>query len=256
MDCIHAVKFRHSALNHLKSVESLTKAFAGQDAVVSTIGSYHLDDQRAMIDAVVAAGVSRFLPSEYGHDTRRLDGVLGAMLAGKAAIADYAAEQAKTHPAFTWTTLGNVDAGIFGVNLKDKTTALYESGDTLMTVSTTAFIGRAVAAVLQHEAETANRHLDVFEFRVSQNMVLKVFEEETGAKFAVSHRDMAAVDSEVKAKFAKGDYSIFVDALLVHNFCDGASAGLKNEHSANGLLGLETNTLREMVREYIRTRSS
>jgi uncharacterized protein YbjT (DUF2867 family) len=51
------------------SLESLTQALKGQDAVVSAVGPEGLLAQALIFDAAVAAGVKRFIPSEYGCDT-------------------------------------------------------------------------------------------------------------------------------------------------------------------------------------------
>lgn len=51
------------------SIESLTSALAGIDAVVSTVGAPGLKSQGNVIEAAVRAGVKRFIPSEYGCDT-------------------------------------------------------------------------------------------------------------------------------------------------------------------------------------------
>jgi hypothetical protein len=48
---------------------ALEKAFSGQDAVVSTIATFSVAEQKIAIDAAVASNVKRFLPSEYGGDT-------------------------------------------------------------------------------------------------------------------------------------------------------------------------------------------
>jgi uncharacterized protein YbjT (DUF2867 family) len=50
------------------SHESLTNAFKGQDAVISLVGGAALGEQKKLIDAAIAAGVKRFLPSEYGSN--------------------------------------------------------------------------------------------------------------------------------------------------------------------------------------------
>lgn len=47
---------------------SLIKDFAGQDAVISTVGSEAVASQTRYIDAAIAAGVKRFIPSEFGSD--------------------------------------------------------------------------------------------------------------------------------------------------------------------------------------------
>jgi hypothetical protein len=62
-------------------------------------------NQVPFIDAAVAAGVKRFIPAEWGHDTRpgKLSGPLADMLSGKTKAGDYLIEKAKAHPDFTWT---------------------------------------------------------------------------------------------------------------------------------------------------------
>lgn len=51
------------------SHDSLVSALQGQDAVVSAIAGHALLDQIKVIDAAIAAGVKRFIPSEFGSDT-------------------------------------------------------------------------------------------------------------------------------------------------------------------------------------------
>jgi uncharacterized protein YbjT (DUF2867 family) len=50
------------------SIDWLKSALAGQDAVVFTVGTPGLAGQTTLVDAAIAAGVGRFLPSEYGVD--------------------------------------------------------------------------------------------------------------------------------------------------------------------------------------------
>lgn len=51
-------------------MDSLAAAFKGQDAVLSLVGGMALGDQNKLIDASIAAGVKRFIPSEFGSDTQ------------------------------------------------------------------------------------------------------------------------------------------------------------------------------------------
>lgn len=48
----------------------LLDAFRGQDAVISAIANAHTLLQKRMADAALKAGVQRFVPSEFGSDTR------------------------------------------------------------------------------------------------------------------------------------------------------------------------------------------
>ena len=51
-----------------KSVDELKDALNGVEVVVSTLATLAIDTQKPLIDASVAAGVKRFLPSEFGSD--------------------------------------------------------------------------------------------------------------------------------------------------------------------------------------------
>jgi hypothetical protein len=59
------IRVRHSDY----TLPSLIEVFKGQDAVLSLISTVDVSQQETIIDAAVAAGVKRFLPSEFGSDT-------------------------------------------------------------------------------------------------------------------------------------------------------------------------------------------
>ena len=86
--------------------DSLVEAFRGQDAVVSTIATSNLTDQKLIIDAAAAAGVKRFIPSEFGWDT---SGDIGLEVAPctsmKVDIVKYLRE--KESSRMTWTSVVN-----------------------------------------------------------------------------------------------------------------------------------------------------
>lgn len=51
--------------------DELLEALKGQDVVISTISKAAADvQQKAIIDSAIKAGVKRFIPSEFGSDTR------------------------------------------------------------------------------------------------------------------------------------------------------------------------------------------
>lgn len=70
------------------------------------MGAPGVGAQKLAVDAAVEVGVKRFIPSEFGINTRRVrDKPIGKILAGKIAIVDYLQEKAKENPDFTWTGL-------------------------------------------------------------------------------------------------------------------------------------------------------
>jgi hypothetical protein len=88
------------------SFDALKAAFQGQDVVVSVVGTTAIGDQKTAIDAAAAAGVKRFIPSEFGVNTRKVRGTsIGKILTGKIAVVDYLEEKARGVEGFTWTGL-------------------------------------------------------------------------------------------------------------------------------------------------------
>ena len=81
----------------------LLEAFTGKDAIISTIATAAVDIQKRMIDAAVKAGVRRFVPSEFGSDTRNEPGyrILPQYFAGKCETVDYL--KGKEQEGLTWT---------------------------------------------------------------------------------------------------------------------------------------------------------
>jgi hypothetical protein len=91
-----------------ESVDSLKEALHGHDAVVSAAATPAVGKQYPIIDAAVAAGVSRFIPSEFGINTRTVQHEgLKTILSGKIQVLDYLVEKSKENPSFTWTGVAN-----------------------------------------------------------------------------------------------------------------------------------------------------
>lgn len=90
----------------LSSNKDLVEALTGQDVVVSALAHTAASLQRAVIDASISAHVQRFIPSEYGMNTRKF-GVskLAVMLKEKVDIMDYLIELSKKYEWFSWTGL-------------------------------------------------------------------------------------------------------------------------------------------------------
>lgn len=93
------------------------------------------------------------------------------------------------------------------------------------------------------------------EFDVTQNELLKLFEEETGSKFAVSHKtaEEAGKEGEAKLAIAGPDGTFpFEEFLQKYWFSDSHSHAYKESDKANSILQLPKTDLRDVIREYIR----
>ena len=92
------------------SLDDLTRALDGQDAVVCVVGVAGIPHQKVILDAAEAAGVRRFVLNDFGWgpDFRGLP-EFDAIKAGRTESWDYAETKAAANPGFTYTgvTTGN-----------------------------------------------------------------------------------------------------------------------------------------------------
>ena len=90
---------------NFESQASLEAALKGQDGVISTVGTTGLAGQKTLVDAAVAAGVKRFLPSEFGSDTRdpKTYEVIGSLFKSKIAVVDYL--KTKENTPMSWSAI-------------------------------------------------------------------------------------------------------------------------------------------------------
>ncbi|KAM7191709.1 hypothetical protein V8F20_009186 [Naviculisporaceae sp. PSN 640] len=238
------------------SLDALKEAFTGKDAVVSVVGAPGLGAQKLAVDAALEVGVKRFIPSEFGINTRRVrDKPIGKILTGKIAIVDYLQEKAKENPTFTWTglTTGLFIDGVFkgysGINLQDKTAVIVDSGNEKFQASRKAHIGKAVAAILNHPEETANKYIGTASFNISQNELVAIIEELIGEKLSIIHESSADLQKAGEEKLAQGDFRAFVDFLRAHLHGDGAGNALTD--AANEILGLPFEDPKEVIRSFL-----
>ncbi|KAI1770309.1 NAD(P)-binding protein [Hypoxylon cercidicola] len=242
-----------------QSVESLTSALEGQDAVVSTIATVAVGNQTPLVDAAVSAKVRRFIPSEFGINTRVVGGTaIGSILQGKVKTLDYIIGKSQENPWFTWTGISSglffdwgLRVGSVGFDKRTKTATIYDSGDEPVQASNLPFLGRVVAAILSQPEKTANQYLSVASFNPSQNQILKIVEAKTGEKWKVEHASTAEQEKIGVEKLSKGDYSAFSNLLRSRIYADGAKLAVGGENSAVGLLGLQEEDLAASVEEWL-----
>ncbi|KAK3071389.1 hypothetical protein LTR53_008700 [Teratosphaeriaceae sp. CCFEE 6253] len=146
-----------------EDVESLTKELQGQDALVSTIGFGGASYQKNLLDASIAAGVKRFLPSEFGCDLENEKAAALPIFAPKVEVESYAKEKVKdTSTSYTsvytnaFLDWGLVNHGLL-LDLPGKKIQLIDGGETPFTATPLDFIARGVVAILRNLDATANR---------------------------------------------------------------------------------------------------
>jgi len=241
------------------SSSSLTAALQGQDAVISIVGGVALGDQQKFIDAAIAAGVKRFLPSEFGSNTPdpRVNAIV-PIFAAKTGAVDYLKSKENeitwssliTGPFFDW----GLKVGFLGFDLSSKTVTLIDNGTTPFSSTNLSQIGKALIAILQHPAETANKYIYVSSFNISQSDILAVFEKVSGEKWTAKNVDSKELIQDATKRFQAGDFGAISDLIRGAAFGeqglgDSRPAGLWNER-----LGLQQEDLEETVKTVLEGR--
>ncbi|KAI0466264.1 hypothetical protein F4859DRAFT_331215 [Xylaria cf. heliscus] len=241
------------------SVESLTSVLQGQDALVSTIATIAVGGQQPLVDAAVAAGVRRFIPSEFGINTRFLGKEpIGTILQGKVQTLNYIHAKSKQNPLFTWTGISTglffdwgLEHGSIGLDKATKTATIYDSGNEAYQASNLPHIGKAIAAVLKHPEQTVDRYISIASFNPTQNQVLGIAEKLTGAKWTVNHVPASEQQQIGVEKLSKGDYSAFSNLLRKRVYGDGAGLAVEGPDNALDILGLEGEDLEASLRAWL-----
>ncbi len=192
------------------SVSSLQPALEGVTAVVSTLASMAVSNQNALVDAAVAAGVKRYLPSEFGSNLANPNTRALPVYGGKAGIQDYLKGKAAENPDFTYTLVYNAiffDWGIengFFINIKEHTATLHDGGSRPVSTTRLDTIGKAVVGVLAHLEETKNRAVYVQDAAVSQLELIDIVKGIDGKEWKTTTVETAKSREEAYEELKKG----------------------------------------------------
>jgi uncharacterized protein YbjT (DUF2867 family) len=93
----------------------LTAALQGADALLLTVGATAVSGQTDLIDAAVAAGVKRVIPSEFGSDLNNAKAAALPVFVPKIEVRKYL-EKLAAEGKIEWTAVSNgafLDWGLF-----------------------------------------------------------------------------------------------------------------------------------------------
>jgi hypothetical protein len=235
------------------SPNALKDAFTGQDVVVSLVGGSVLGDQEKFINAAIAAGVKRFVPSEFGSDTNGVrnrevvpifDAKFGTVnyLKGKEGEISWTA--IITGPFFDWA----MKVGFNGFNLADKSVTIFDGGNTKFSATNLHTIGVALIKALEKPEESKNQYIYLGGFNTTQNEILGLAEKITGAKWTVKHVVSKEHLANGRAKVEKGDYTGILDLLQVATFGEEQIGLFDPAKLWNEKLGLPKDDLEKSIR--------
>ncbi|TVY83294.1 hypothetical protein LSUE1_G001559 [Lachnellula suecica] len=231
-----------------ESLESLTTALKGQQALVSTVASLGVKSQKLLIDAAVQAGVKRIIPSEFGCDLHNAKARTLPVYAAKVEIEKYLDELAvKGQISYTLLFTGplldfGLKHGIF-FNFKERKAELFDGGDYPFSTTTLATAGKAVRRVLTHPPETADRAIRVKDIDISQKQLVKLAQALTpGEEWDLKDVDTAELEKQsledLKTKQMKPTTMLNFLRRAIFN----PGYGNKWEHVHNSVLGIREMT--------------
>ncbi|KAF2267201.1 NAD(P)-binding protein [Lojkania enalia] len=251
------------------TVEELTKAFKGQDAVVVALSTTPVarDDLAfRIIDATIAAGVKRLIPSEFGAnnlDPRATS--LVPVYEAKGKMLQYLQKKAAaSNGKLTWTSiscgswldwaLNPLKSGNFlFIDVKNRKATVYDSGKAPFTITTSRNTGLAVARALLKADETENKQIFLSDFVSNSREIIASLEKQTGDKWDITVKDSKPEIEALRKIYDAGDfYSTY--PLLAISFVADVDVGYnfpKEQKIWNAQLGLPKEELDGVIKEAI-----
>jgi uncharacterized protein YbjT (DUF2867 family) len=227
------------------SVEDITAALQGQDAVVSALTTVAMEVQLPLIDACIAAGVKRFIPSEFSADVDNSKSSALPVYQPKIAVHKALKARAEAYPGFTHTLIRNgvlLDWSMaqgFILAFDSENPPLFDGGDRPFSVSNVASVGKAVVGTLQHFSKTANRVIYVHDLVITQNQVLaiarKLAPERMWKPVVVKTEELEAQSRE---NYAKGNITLHSSLGFLIRAAFGEGYGGEFQHVDNELIGV------------------
>ena len=168
----------------LEDYDSLLKACQGKDVVLSCAGGDQLMNQVQLAKAAKAAGVERFVPSEFGVDPYIAGQGSCDLFDAKAAVQTQLKEMGIDFtPIYTngfmefWAT----GLGQLGPQSPPDQVQIYGTGDTVAQVTALGDIGRYTAEIID-DPGTINKEVLIATNRATQHEMIDLWEELSGKK--------------------------------------------------------------------------
>lgn len=235
------------------SVDSLTAALVGQDAVIAVLGFHAQPKQRNIIDAAIAAGVKRFLPSEFGSNSNNPNARKLPYFAEKFKIMDYLVEKTKIS-SLTYTIVNNgplLDFGIrhdFLLNATERKASIFDGGNTLFSTTTLNTMTDAIVAILSQPDATSNRVVYVQDVKLTQNKLLELARQaDQDRPWTVESVSLDTLTRKSDERVAKGLLDEETFAPYAWRSIFDAAYGGNFEETDNELLGLPGMTEQQVV---------
>ncbi|KAK2603545.1 hypothetical protein QQS21_004314 [Conoideocrella luteorostrata] len=242
------------------SVDALTAALKGQDAVIALFGATSLGLQPALIDASIRAGVQRFIPSEFGGDVSLPKNRALLPFLEKGKVEDYLIEKSKTS-SLSYTFVFNgpfLDWGLENNFIFDTSAyqpTIYEGGDRVFSTTTLDTVANGIVGVLSHPFETKNRAVYLEDVKVSQNELLSIAKRVASNKsWQPRHTTLDEATAAADERLKQGTVDVHTVApYLYRSIFDPAHGGnfQKNDNAILGVTAKDKKVIEEVFAKII-----
>ncbi|RMY93732.1 hypothetical protein D0862_09133 [Hortaea werneckii] len=242
--------------------ESLKSALAGQEALVSTITTSAIDQQKLLIDAAIAAGVQRLIPSEFGCDLENPKARELPVYADKVELERYIQTQCRQRNGgkTTYTFVFNnafFDWGLdfkFLLDVAGRKMEICDGGERPFTTTTLAQVAQGTVGVLQHLEQTANRSVRLHGTGLTQKQLLEIAKRVVGDEgWEVTESNCEAIKKESYANFEREPanwlgWGIGFLKVAIYGEGFGGDFREKKDNSLLGVAELDEKAVEDLIR--------
>ncbi|MCJ1394561.1 hypothetical protein MMC18_007440 [Xylographa bjoerkii] len=227
------------------SIESLTEALKGQDAVVSCLGAFALACQPNLVEAASAVGVKRFIPAEFGADTLNPQVRAFPILKDKFQVQKMLAEKYE-ETGMTYSLLfsglffdwGLENGMILGV--KNRKGTLYDGGSTVISTTTIASVAKGIIGCLLRPEETKNRGVYIQDAAISQNKLVELTNKVNPGAWDLKEASTIELENLAMAAFERKDPNpMSMAGSVFRMYFGGELYGQPFKKLDNDLLGIK-----------------
>lgn len=215
--------------------------------------------QRRIADAVVTAGVKRFIPHEFGHDT--LNPGIQARIpkyAGRAKSLEHLQHLSMSNLKFEWTAIATgytLDASLInddlGFDLEWYSATIHGIGTESFAASSLERVGHVVRSVIKEWDHVRNQYIYAAGIVTSANEVLRSAEKATGREWTVGNYDVEDCIREGTTRIERGfpdaGMCLLERSILYDEDLD-ATAPFRHK-SSNRILGLAPELVENIVQK-------
>jgi uncharacterized protein YbjT (DUF2867 family) len=229
------------------SIQDLTAALRGQDALINTTNIIEPVPQFNLINAAVATGVYRYLPSEYGlNNNKPAIGELPVFKTAYDALQHVKELCAASGGATTYTDVHigglldwGIETGFTGIALQERVVTLYDGGVNEIAYTTRDWLGKTVVRVLSSPGETANRAVYVVNTYASQNRLVRLVQEVVGDEgWTVERKNTEEMFAASMGKVQSGEADMNSLLNFIHVADNNPKYETRWEKDDNELLGV------------------